>query len=112
LVGGKVGEQEFTIEGAPHFVVGQESILFVKGNGRRIIPLVGMMHGRYLVRRDKVRNRDEVMRNSGEALYSEQEVSLAEGLPSPIPSRDAKAQPLSPDEFANRIRRWVKPVAP
>jgi hypothetical protein len=112
LVGGRVGDDELTIEGAPRFVVGQESVLFVKGNGQRIIPLVGMMHGRYLVRRDKRTNQDEILRNSGQPLYSEQDVTLPENEVSPVPARDSKALPLNCAEFAKRIRQRMQTTAP
>jgi len=112
LVGGRVGDKEFKIDGAPRFEVGQESVLFVKGNGRRIIPLVGMMHGRYLVRRDRLSKRDEILRNSGQPLYNEQEVSLAENEASPVASRDSQAKPLSCADFAERIRTRAKSLQP
>ncbi len=105
LVGGRVGDREMTIEGAPKFIVGQESILFVKGNGRQIIPLVGMWHGYYPVRRDKLTGQNQVMRSSGKPLYSEQEVSLPESALSPAPARDPSARPLTSTDFAARIRK-------
>ncbi len=108
LVGGRVGDQELTIEGAPKFTAGQESILFIKGNGRQIIPLVGMSHGIYPVRRDKRTGQDQVMRSNGKLLYNEQEVSLPESALSSTPARDPKARPLSATEFADRIRKSVK----
>ncbi len=108
LVGGRVGDQELTIEGAPKFTVGQENILFVKGNGRQIIPLVGMMHGYYPVRRDKRTGQDQVMHSNGKLLYSEQEISLPESaLSSPL-ARDPKARPLTSADFAARIRKSKK----
>jgi len=107
LVGGRVGDQELTIEGAPRFVVGQESILFVQGNGHRIVPLVGLMHGRYLVRRDLRNKKEEILRNSGQPLYSEQEVSLPETEASPIPTRDRHAVPLNCHDFSMRIRQRI-----
>jgi hypothetical protein len=112
LVGGRVGDNELTVDGAPRFAVGQESILFVKDNGRRIIPLVGMMHGRYLVRRDKRTNQDEVLRNSGQPLYSEQEVNLPEDAASPAAARGRQARPLNSAEFAQRIRQRLQADTP
>lgn len=108
LVGGRVGDKELTVQGAPKFIPGQETILFVKGNGRRIVPLVGMMHGKYNVRRDKLTGRAEVLRTSGHPLYSEQEVSLPEHAASAVPARDSRARPLTADDFATRIRNSPK----
>jgi hypothetical protein len=107
VVGGRVEDKELIIEGAPRFITGQENILFVKGNGKRIIPLVGMMHGKYTVRRDKVTGRDEVLRNNGQPLYHEQEVSLAPEAASAA-AAGPKAKALTSADFASRIRNASK----
>jgi hypothetical protein len=108
LVGGRVGDQELTIQGAPRFIVGQQHILFVKGNGRQIIPLVGMMHGKYDVRRDKRTGREEILRFNGQPLYHEQEVSLPDSAVRVMSAEAARASPLTPDEFISRIRQSPK----
>jgi hypothetical protein len=108
LVGGRIDDRELTIEGAPKFTVGQENILFVKGNGRQIVPLVGMNHGYYQVRRDKVTGRDQVLRSNGKPLYDEQEVALPESAVTAAPARAAAAVPLTAAEFATRIRKSGK----
>ncbi len=109
LVGGRIGDKELTIDGAPKFEVGQESILFIRGNGRQIIPLVGMRHGHYPVRRDKRANTDQVMRSGGKFLYDVQEVALPEAAASAAPARDPRARPLNTGEFTARIRSTLKP---
>ena len=108
LVGGRIDDRELTIEGSPRFTVGQENILFVKGNGRQIVPLVGMNHGYYQVRRDKVTGRDQVLRSNGKPLYDEKEVALPESALSAAPARAASARPLTSAEFATRIRKSGK----
>ncbi len=108
LVGGRVGNQVLTVDGAPQFTVGQESILFVKGNGRQIVPLVGMSYGHFPVRRDARTGRDQVMRSNGKLLFSEQELAGPEAALSPPPARDPKAQPLTSADFAARIRKSPK----
>lgn len=108
LAGGRVGDEELTIEGAPKFTVGQESILFIKGNGRQIIPLVGMKHGHYPVRRDKRTGQDQVMRSNGKLLYSEQELSLPQSALTTTPVRAPKARALTSADFADRIRKSGK----
>ncbi|HWA26465.1 MAG TPA: hypothetical protein VG734_12465 [Lacunisphaera sp.] len=108
LVGGRIDDRELTIEGAPKFTVGQESVLFVRGNGRQIVPLVGMMHGKYNVRRNKATGRDEVLRNNGNPLYSEKEVALPETALSTAPASNPQAQPLTPAEFIARIKKSGK----
>jgi hypothetical protein len=107
LVGGRIGDKELTIDGAPRFEVGQESILFVRGNGRQIVPLVGMRHGHYPVRRDLRTGETQVMRSGGKLLYSEQEVALPEAAASTV-ARDPRARPLDAAEFSRRIRASLK----
>ncbi len=108
LVGGKVGDEELTVDGAPRFTVGQETVLFVKGNGRLIVPLVGMMHGKYDVRKNKKTGRDEILRSDGQPLFHEQEVVLPTASAKASALNQTKALPLSPDEFATRIRKNIK----
>jgi len=104
LVGGRIGDKTLTIEGAPKFVVGQESILFVKGNGEQIVPLVGMMHGFYPVKRDKPTSQGQMTRSNGRMLYSEKEI----GQPDSTTTRDPNVPPLTPADFAARIRQSPK----
>jgi hypothetical protein len=52
MFGGTVGEESMGVADAPEFQVGDEDILFVENNGSQLIPLVGIMHGRYRVERD------------------------------------------------------------
>lgn len=107
LVGGKVGDEELTVNGAPRFVVGQETVVFVKGNGRQIIPLVGMMHGKYDVRKNKKTGREEMVRSDGQLLFHENEVVLSTASARASQLSQTTAQPLSPAEFATRIRKNI-----
>ena len=50
--GGTVDGETMMIGDAPTFEVGDDDILFVENNGKQVIPLVGMMHGRFHVRKD------------------------------------------------------------
>jgi hypothetical protein len=53
MFGGTVGNDTMGISDAPTFKVGDEDILFVENNGSQLIPLVGIMHGRFQVRHDQ-----------------------------------------------------------
>jgi hypothetical protein len=108
VVGGRIGDKELTIDGAPRFTVGQESILFVKGNGRQIIPLVGMKHGHYPLRHDKQTGQDQMTDSNGQPLYSEKDIGHPASSTTPSSAREPDARPLSPDEFAARIRKSPK----
>jgi hypothetical protein len=103
LVGGRIGEDELIIAGAPRFLVNQESFLFVRGNGRQVVPLVGLSHGHYPVRRDKRTGTDQVMHSNGRLLYSEHEI----GRRQPMVTREATVRPLGAAEFSRRIRRMI-----
>jgi hypothetical protein len=112
MLGGRVGEEEMVVDGAPKFKVGDEDILFVHGNGRLFTPLVALMHGRYPIKRDAGTGREYVTHNDGSPLTSEQEVSqpMAERLSAPATQSMApttarsSAPALSPEDFVSRIK--------
>ena len=108
MVGGKVGDEELRVDGAPKFSVGDEDILFIHGNGRQLNPLVALMHGRYSIKREAGTGREYMTRNNGAPLTSEQGVAqpMADRI---ISAQSAQAAPpaLSPTEFTNRIRTTV-----
>lgn len=112
MLGGKVGEQEMVLEGAPRFHVGDEDILFIQGNGRQVSPLTRIMHGLYRVLRDPATGRAYVARNNGEPLTATSEVaqpleSATGDAPAETMHRISRA--LSPTDFVTRIRA-VKPI--
>jgi hypothetical protein len=53
MFGGTVDGESMGISDAPKFNVGDRDILFVENNGSQVIPLVGLMHGRFHVKRDQ-----------------------------------------------------------
>ena len=118
LLGGKVGDEEMVVEGAPRFKVGDEDILFVHGNGRQLCPLVAMMYGRYPIKRDD-HGREYMTRSNGTPLLSEQEVAqpmragVAEGTVhgAPQASVPGGTPALSPADFTNRIKSAANRVS-
>ncbi len=110
LVGGRVGNEELVIEGAPKFLLGDDVILFVQGNGRQIYPLVAIMHGLYPVMKDEKSQQEYVLRSNGLPLYSEQEVSLPIGAMSAAKAGNPAALPLTARNFIQKIR-MVSPLA-
>lgn len=67
MFGGTVGDQSMAISDAPHFNVGDRDILFVENNGSQVVPLVGIMFGRFHVQRDQT-GQEIVTRNEGEPV--------------------------------------------
>ena len=109
MLGGKVGAEEMVVDGAPRFKLGDEDILFVRGNGRQISPLVGMMHGRYPITREAGTGREFMTRSNGTPLTSEEDVARPmAGSISTAATPGAPAGPthpaLSPAEFITRIK--------
>ena len=74
MLGGEVGGEAMVVQGMPKFEVGQEDILFVRGNGRQFYPLTAAMHGRYPVVRDKG-GHAHVTRSNHAALHATAEVA-------------------------------------
>ncbi len=52
VLGGTVGQEHFVIAGAPSFEKGGNYLLFIKGNGTVMFPLVGVDHGKFHIRDD------------------------------------------------------------
>src|SRR4051812_39034327 len=67
MFGGTVGDQGMAISDAPKFTVGDRDILFVENNGTQIIPLVGIMYGRFHVKKDDA-GEEVVTQNEGRAV--------------------------------------------
>lgn len=109
MLGGRVGDDEMVVEGMPKFIVGQEDILFVRGNGRQFFPLTAAMHGRYPVLREK-NGRAQVLRNDRTPLHDPAEVArpMAEGKAAELQQQSSASTPgISPESFAQRIRATV-----
>lgn len=106
VMGGRVGEQEMVVAGAPRWSVGDEDILFIQANGRQIVPLTGLMHGLYRVVRDAKTGRDYVTRHNGRPLLDASEVSqpMAAESASPAAAALQAGQALSPAAFGKRVR--------
>jgi len=53
MLGGTVDGESMGVSDAPIFQVGDQEILFVQNNGSQFIPLVGIMHGRFHIRKNE-----------------------------------------------------------
>src|SRR4026207_468750 len=65
--GGTVGSETMEVTDAPKFKVGDRDILFVENNGTQFVPLVGIMHGRFRVKKDEA-GRDAAFPKEGSPL--------------------------------------------
>lgn len=105
LVGGKIGEDELVVEGTPRFHAGEQHVLFVRGKQRKMMPLVGLMHGVYPVVRDARTGTEYALRSNGQPLYSANEVSLPMSETSSIKRQNPLARPLTVGAFISQIRQ-------
>jgi hypothetical protein len=111
VMGGKIGEEEMILEGAPQLKVGDENIFFVQGNGRQIYPLVAMMHGLYPIKREAASGREFVARSNQVPLQSTAEVALpmTSGNAAELQRRmRSTGEALTPAQFVQQIRGAVK----
>lgn len=111
VLGGRVGEDELVVEGAPRFLVGDEGVFFVRGNGRIFFPLVGLMHGLYPILHDFKDGQDYVLKSNGMPLYSAEDVSLPMDRLSAAKASDPAARPLTAEAFIRQVRH-VSPARP
>lgn len=68
MLGGTVGDETMEVTDTPKFRVGDRDILFVENNGTQFVPLVGIMHGRFRVRKDELTGKDSVTDHHGHAV--------------------------------------------
>jgi len=115
MLGGQVDDEVLEIAGAPKFEVGQEDILFVRGNGRQFTPLTAMMHGRYPILKEAATGRAYMARSNRAPLTEVSEVSLPL-VEQPVgqagvrmPAQAAPSAALTPAAFVQRIRNTVNP---
>jgi hypothetical protein len=104
MIGGRIGEDELAIQGMPKFQVGDENVLFVHGEQRRMLPLVAMMHGVYPILREAGSGESYVLRSNGLPLYSTQDVSLPMNRLSTVKQQNPSARPLTAATFIRQIR--------
>ena len=115
VLGGQVGDEAMVIDGAPQFKVGQEDILFIRGNGRQFYPLTAVMHGRYPIRREPTTNREYVVRSNDVPLKATDEVAqpMAEGSTAELQRRmTSPAQAMTPSAFIQQIRAAIGAKTP
>jgi hypothetical protein len=67
MLGGTVDGETMGVSDAPKFKVGDKDILFVQNNGSQFVPLVGIMHGRFHVKRDQT-GQEVVSNNENEPV--------------------------------------------
>lgn len=112
MLGGRIGDDEMIVEGAPRFKVGDVDVLFVKDNGRAIYPLLAIMYGRYPILRDPATGREYVARSNHLPLADGAEIGLpvVTGAAAELQRRLAgPAVGLSPAQFAQQIKAAIDP---
>ena len=96
MLGGTVGGETMEVTDAPKFKVGDRDILFVENNGTQFVPLVGIMHGRFRVKKDAA-GQDAVFTNEGSPLTDVSKLGKNEEAAS-------AGRPISKQEFRQAIQ--------
>jgi hypothetical protein len=96
MLGGTVGGETMEVTDAPKFKVGDRDILFVENNGTQFVPLVGIMHGRFRVKKDPA-GQDAVFTNEGSPLSDVSKLGKNEEAAS-------AGRPISKQEFRQAIQ--------
>ncbi len=100
MLGGTVAGETMEVSDSPKFQKGDRDILFVEHNGQQFIPLVGIMHGRFRVKRDQD-GRETVASNRGEQLTDVANLGKEEHAV-------AEKAALSPVQFKAAIKDRIK----
>ncbi len=113
MLGGRIGEEEMAVAGAPKFKVGDEDVLFIQGNGKNISPLFAIMHGRYPVLKEQGTGREYIARSNRVPMQDTAEVALpmSEGAGQALQLKmKSAAQALTPAQFIQKIKGAVNPA--
>lgn len=100
MLGGTVDGETMGIADAPRFEVGNRDILFVQNNGSQVIPLVGIMHGRFRVARDGG-GREVVTRNNGRPVRDIGQLGVSN-------ASEQNAPALTPEQFKTAITERLR----
>jgi hypothetical protein len=96
MLGGTVAGQTMEVTDAPKFKPGDRDVLFVENNGTQFIPLVGIMHGRFRVRKD-ANGRNVIHTNDDNPVASTSQVGKG--------SATAPAQqPMTVEQFKQAVQ--------
>jgi hypothetical protein len=95
MFGGTVDGQTMQVSDAPRFAIGDRDVLFVEHNGSQFIPLVGIMHGRYRVKKDE-NGRDLILTNKDVPLHSLAEMGKEESA--------GAAPPMTAEQFKQAVQ--------
>jgi hypothetical protein len=96
MLGGTVGSETMEVTDAPKFKVGDRDILFVENNGTQFVPLVGIMHGRFHVKKDTT-GQDTVFTDEGSPLSDVTQLGKD-------PKAASAGRAISKQEFKNAIQ--------
>lgn len=100
MLGGTIDGETMAVSDSPKFKAGDKDILFVQNNGSQFIPLVGIMHGRFRVKRDQS-GREVVTTNQGESVKNV--ARLGKDQPASATEPD-----LTPDDFKAAVRNKLR----
>jgi antitoxin (DNA-binding transcriptional repressor) of toxin-antitoxin stability system len=111
MLGGTVDGESMGVADAPRFKQGDRDILFVENNGSQFIPLVGIMHGRFRLLRDKANGREFVTTNAGEPVADLSSLGKDDGFESSSMASSTH-DALGAAEFKAAIRTKLQVVTP
>jgi hypothetical protein len=112
IFGGTVGDQSMKISGLPQFQVGASELLFVKGNGTDLCPLVGVFHGRFHVTKDLTTGVERIALHDGRPLTVVTQIGQSAETPAPVAARvEPAASGMTIAEFGQRIQARLAATA-
>jgi hypothetical protein len=77
MLGGTVDGETLEVSDAPKFKVGDRDVLFMEHNGSQFIPLVGIQHGRFQLKRDSS-GHESIVTGEGQPLATVDQLGHAE----------------------------------
>jgi hypothetical protein len=107
--GGTIGDRTMQIFGLPEFKVGQMELLFVRGNGTDICPLVGIHQGLFHVTKDPASGAERVSMHDGRALADTAQIGKLSEAPAAAAAGTTTG--MTVNQFAQRIQARLTEAA-
>ena len=104
VLGGTVGAETFKLSGIPEFQTGVRYLVFSKGNGTTIFPVVGVDQGLFQIKHDSVSGRDLVFNAYGVPITSSTVRDAMPNTSAPPLDPNLPPEPITVDTFIQAIK--------
>ncbi len=105
--GGTVDGETMTVSGLPQLSPGRREILFIRGNGTHLCPLVGFWHGRLAVLESRAGGTARVALQDGRSLVTIEQVGQGGAQPGRLAKAEDAPTAMTVSQLLSAVRERV-----